>query len=340
MNTAFQAFMTGLIDYAGLFPPAELDLDTALRNYARYRTIPDRWMLGRFIIPAGRLVELAPYREELFTAGWEATGEPFRFSVLVGGGATAEETLAELPAEVETMRAFLDLHGDTVRIEALEAKLPQELARSGEAKRTRDFLAAWPPLMANGGLSDLELFTEIAGMDVWPRCVGSSIACIEGIHRAATPSASGAAGPTPITRWGVKLRCGGVTSDAFPPPERVALVIAECNKRSVPLKCTAGLHHPVRFYAKDMGAWNHGFFNVFGAGLIAHTNGLAHKEIEECLLESKPRNFHFEGDTFAWRDEKVDAGTIARARQQFMTSFGSCSFSEPREDLRSLGLLG
>lgn len=339
MNDALHAFMTGLIDYAGLFPPAELDLDTSLRNYARYRTIPDRWMLGRFIIPALRLGELAPYREELFFAGGEASREPFRFSVLVGGGATANEVLENLPAEVEAMRAFLEHHGEAVRIEALEAKIPQEIARSGEAKRTREFLAAWPPLLANGGLSNLELFTEIAGADVWPRCVGSSIACIEGIHRAATPTPDEAANTGTIVRWGVKLRCGGVTPDAFPPAVRVALVIAECNKRGVPLKCTAGLHHPVRFYAKDVNAWNHGFFNVFGAGLLAHANGLTHKKIEECLLEEDSRNFHIEGDSFAWRNEQVETSTIERARQQFMTSFGSCSFSEPREYLRGLGLL-
>ena len=37
MSLAFRAFMSELIDYAGLFPPARLDLDTAIRNFARYR---------------------------------------------------------------------------------------------------------------------------------------------------------------------------------------------------------------------------------------------------------------------------------------------------------------
>ena len=82
MTEALRAFMTELIDYAGLFPPARLDLDPALRNYARYRNEADAWMLGRFIVPAARLQELAAYHDELFAAA----DTPFSFAVLAGGG--------------------------------------------------------------------------------------------------------------------------------------------------------------------------------------------------------------------------------------------------------------
>ena len=57
-SDAFRAFMEGLIDYAGLFPPARLDLDVAMKDYLRYQEERSSWMLGRFIIPAARLAEL------------------------------------------------------------------------------------------------------------------------------------------------------------------------------------------------------------------------------------------------------------------------------------------
>src|SRR5262249_46461670 len=59
----------------GLFPPAALPLDQAIRHYARYRREPDAWLLGRFVIQATRLAELAPYQDELFR-----DGSPFVFS--------------------------------------------------------------------------------------------------------------------------------------------------------------------------------------------------------------------------------------------------------------------
>ncbi len=37
MSTAVRALMTGLIDYAGLFPPAGLSMREAVGNFAGYR---------------------------------------------------------------------------------------------------------------------------------------------------------------------------------------------------------------------------------------------------------------------------------------------------------------
>jgi len=51
--------LRGLIDYAGLFPPASLALPDAVRNYQKYRDGPNAWMLARFVIPAA-LVGQAP----------------------------------------------------------------------------------------------------------------------------------------------------------------------------------------------------------------------------------------------------------------------------------------
>ena len=55
--TALRALVAGAVDYAGLFPPASLDMMTAVRNYAAYRASDDAWMLGRFVIPVARLDE-------------------------------------------------------------------------------------------------------------------------------------------------------------------------------------------------------------------------------------------------------------------------------------------
>ena len=58
MTEALRTLLSGLIDYAGLFPPAGLDMGDAARNYAAYRAGPHAWALGRFIVPAARLGEV------------------------------------------------------------------------------------------------------------------------------------------------------------------------------------------------------------------------------------------------------------------------------------------
>jgi hypothetical protein len=55
--TALTSLLDGLVDYAGLFPPAALPMDEAVRNYGAYRDGDSRAMLARFVLPVARLGE-------------------------------------------------------------------------------------------------------------------------------------------------------------------------------------------------------------------------------------------------------------------------------------------
>jgi hypothetical protein len=67
---ALRSLLTGLIDYAGLFPPAGLPMDAAVRNYDSYVGGEHAWMLGRFIVPAARLAE---YDDAICNSGVDAS---------------------------------------------------------------------------------------------------------------------------------------------------------------------------------------------------------------------------------------------------------------------------
>ncbi|MGO9258373.1 MAG: hypothetical protein ACLQU1_18965 [Bryobacteraceae bacterium] len=56
--TPVRALLDRLIDYAGLFPPAALEMSAAVRQYAACRRGPHAWALGRFIVPLARLPEM------------------------------------------------------------------------------------------------------------------------------------------------------------------------------------------------------------------------------------------------------------------------------------------
>src|SRR5580765_1861121 len=90
--SAIQTLLTKSIDYAGLFPPAELDMATALENYVRYLTGPSSLDLGRFIVPVSRLAEFEgtlqriPHRQ----VDW-----PWRFAALLGNNVEADVQLLE-----------------------------------------------------------------------------------------------------------------------------------------------------------------------------------------------------------------------------------------------------
>jgi hypothetical protein len=56
---AMRALLSAMVDYAGLFPPAKLSLRQAMANYAQYQMAPERWLLGRFVLPANQIHEFA-----------------------------------------------------------------------------------------------------------------------------------------------------------------------------------------------------------------------------------------------------------------------------------------
>lgn len=329
MEPSFRAFMAGLIDYAGLFPPASLPLDEAVRSFAAYRRGPDGWMLPRFICPAGRLRELGPYRMLLEREG------PFTFSVLAGAGEDPEAFGARFDSELASVRAFLKEHGANARVEAIEAKLPPRLVEAADAAALRE-LVAGAARSVDAKLSvAAAIFVEPVLPPEWRRAIAAVASVLRVVGRSRRERAP--ADQVPIV--GLKLRCGGAEPRAFPTSEQVAAVIGLCRDEGVPFKATAGLHHPVRRIDPSAGAMSHGFLNVFGAAILAHARGLGETELRQVIEDEEPAHFIFAGDRFAWHDYPAKTEEITRIRAAAVISFGSCSFDEPRDDLRRLGLL-
>jgi hypothetical protein len=98
-----RALLSGVVDYAGLFPPAALVMAEAVAEYARAQGGHDAWMLGRFVLPAARLPEFAEARAA-------APGGPdWRLSAIVRDGAEADQAaIAGFNADSIRHRARVD----------------------------------------------------------------------------------------------------------------------------------------------------------------------------------------------------------------------------------------
>jgi hypothetical protein len=141
-----------------------------------------------------------------------------------------------------------------------------------------------------------------------------------------------------------KMRTGGATPESIPSAEHVARFIRACYAANVAFKATAGLHHPLRSehgltYQPDAPrAVMHGFLNVFLAAAF-HYNGLTARDTVELLNQSTLDGVVMDDEKIAWRDYVVTRNEVSTVRRRFATAFGSCSFTEPVEDLVALELL-
>lgn len=300
---ALRALLTRSIDYAGLFPPANLELEPALRNYAEYIRGPDAWMLGPFILPVAQFHAaargLAQFDQE----------HPLRVSALGPRTENIDAFALSLAAAMEAIDSFRTACGDAVVVEQFEMPFPgtgdADLLRAVRSRIDGRLATFWEAPAKNAE----HVIGLIAGSNNNPAHL----------------------------KLGFKLRTGGVKAEAFPSSADVAAVLVAAGQH-VPVKFTAGLHHPVRFFHESVQTKMHGFLNVLGAGVLALEHQWNEANIVRMLDDEDPSSFSFTDDSFAWRDAQISTEKIA-TRRKLVTSLGSCSFDEPREDLRALKLL-
>ena len=303
---ALPALLGDAIDYAGLFPPAQLDMAGAVAEYASYLTSPDRWALGRFVVPAARLPELAAEGESLAAgsrASFGGSGTGWALSVLLG---------TEVTGDVERVRAFAASQAArpakwTARVDALEARASSPDAIDAIAKAVGDSFTTFVEIPIGTDPEQLVRAIAAAGLRA-------------------------------------KVRTGGTTTEAFPTTDQLVRFLASCVAAGVSFKATAGLHHPLRgeyrlTYAEGSPRGTmFGFLNVFLASAMLAA-GESRETATQLLDEREPGAVRFDEGGVTWRGHRLTREQLAHARATAITSFGSCSFREPIDDLDSLGMV-
>jgi hypothetical protein len=234
--------------------------------------------------------------------------------------------MAPMPSRVETA-LFARLIDHAPLFPPAQLPLPEALEEHRLAREgphgwiVRRFVA---PASALASLDGEPLALSVV-LDAPTQLADPRIEAVEVPPNAASPSSygevyvEGATPPLASSTARVKVRCG----PRVPSVEELADVIRSCREHTVPFKATAGLHHAIRQDGQ------HGFLNLLAAAVFG--------DEEAALAEDDPAAFRV-GDAFRWRDRSASIEDVERGRRLFV-AFGSCSFSEPVDDLIALGYL-
>jgi hypothetical protein len=303
--TTGRALLSGLIDYAGLFPPASLDMPEAIAEFREARTGPNGWIVHRFLCPAGRLEELAGH-----VASSMVSGEQFWSVGLIVDG--------PLGPSIASGQAFEAEMAPGASLSAIEVKLAPIVSAMGDVTGVTavEAIADAAATLGEATLSYIEV-----GIDDDPAADIAAIAEVAATGR----------------RVAGKVRCGGVTASAVPSSQALARVLLAAAGHSLAMKATAGLHHPVRRYDGGLGTEMHGFLNLAVAQHLAAT-GAGQADVVAALEETDATAFRFGTATLTWRDHRIGARAIQEQRAGGLHGFGSCSFEEPIEDLLVIGV--
>jgi hypothetical protein len=297
---AIVALMRDLIDYAGLFPPAAHHMAEAVERYARYRLSPHAMALGRFVVPAARLVE---WEQTVAALPQAARGRnPWRLSALI-----SPPFRNQMAAVVSFNERGANGHDYQAHVDSIEVKVttPDEVSQvAAQAPGTVRVFFECP---VTDGLDSLLGAIRAAG--------GAAKIRTGGI----VPDAIAA--PTAIARFIAACASQDV---AF--------------KATAGLYHPIRAARPLTHEPNAPRAMMNGFLNVFAGAVLARSHRLDASQLMPVLEEAVPEAFAFSESGLSWRGHAATTDQIVAARR-FALSFGSCSFEEPIQDLISLGHL-
>ncbi|HEY8459154.1 MAG TPA: hypothetical protein VIM99_02170 [Blastocatellia bacterium] len=301
MNNSLRDLLSALIDYAGLFPPAALDMATATRKYAEYREGEYRWALGRFVVPVARLDEFEKATEGITPKGGSAADNVWRLTTLGG---------ADLSSDLNRIAEFNQKHADAAVIDAIEINASQPADIERAMKLMPANLAPYFEIpIKDDPIKLAELIKSIAETEARAKVRTG------GVTADAFPSSSN------LARF-IKI----CAEEDIPFKATAGL--------HHPLRSINRLT-----YAPDSAStMMHGFLNVFLAAAFAQ-NGMDVDQLVRLLEEKSPEAFQIDAGCVIWRGEMLVRGQLRNSRNLLAISFGSCSFEEPIEDLKKIGWL-
>jgi hypothetical protein len=297
---ARRLLIAGLVDYAGLFPPAALSMADAVARYDEYRRGMHAWALGKFVVPVARLAEFESAAQPLLGGG-----EAWPLALIAG---------ADFGADIRAIGEFVRRVAPKAVVGAIEVK--------GSTRDAIGMIATNAALLRAHVPDAFDLYVEVpiaSDPSVLLEAIASHGLCAKvrtgGVEAGAFPTAD------QLTRFLGACSAHGVTFKA-------TAGLHHAMRGTYPLTYDSASERGTMF----------GFLNVFLAAVFT-SDGLGPADTRALLEECDASSFAFSSSGVAWRGRAVTAASIRSARARTATSFGSCSFAEPVADLSSLGLL-
>lgn len=192
-----RSVLAGLIDYAGLFPPAGLGMGETVLNYARFQKGPDAWALARLVLPVARLQEFEAALAAL--PGEAREGARFPLTALLGNDPVADMaavcTFNERQRDAGTRVFSLEGRANTPeQVTRLRAQVPAEYELYLELPLEGDLTTLVGQLEAvqvagkirTGGLTPGDVPSPEAVLAFLTACAAEGVPCkaTAGLHHA------------------------------------------------------------------------------------------------------------------------------------------------------------
>lgn len=329
MVKSLEQLLDAAIDYSGMFPPNELDLREALREYVGFANSDKAQLLSRFVIPFEKIPELAKFADKKHMLKGP-------LNLCIAGPDI--QTLTQFKNVILTMeQQILDAHSGypgELRTNILELKFPSKSVINLNAEELVKALEAVVLRTAESRLLPHRVFFEIPeqalNIDTTKKIIRVIAAHNKSVLKRKVDN---------YLFSGLKINCGFADTGMEISDEYLAEAILFARDANVAVKFSGDINTAYPVFDKQTGKKIHGFINILAASMLAYTQDLNLEETVEVLEDRNPDNFVFKDGFFMWRELAAPVMEIKMLRMLSITSFNSTDPKLAVKELREGGLI-
>ena len=310
MSKALHELLSESIDYAGLSGIAPLPMREALLEFVTHHQSGIKKLVSHFVMPHHQLKELAKFSDRR-----DRIDGPLNLCIV---GPEVENLQQFKSVVLNIEKDILAVHsgfpGES-RTNILELMLPRTSVENLNPEELVKALEAVVITSANSRLLPHRVFFEIP-KDTFDVLLAKKIIKVIALHNKSILKRK-------IDNYlfsGFKLNCGNVEIGNMPSSEYLAEILLYARDANVAVKFGGDVAVTLPKFDYNTNLNQHGFLNIFMAGILAYTQDLNVEEAIEVLDEKNPDNFLLRDGYVAWRELAAPTMEIKMLRMLSITS--------------------
>jgi hypothetical protein len=329
MINSTEQLLSECFDYAGIFPPAQISLDEALKNYVRLKRSSDKWIFSRFVIPHHLVPKLAHFADR-------RDGNEGPLSLCIAGPEV--KTLHDFKNTILNIeKDILSVHSDfpgEARTNILELMLPQTSVENLNPEEMVKALEAVVSTSANSRLLPHRVYFEIS-RDNFDIDTAKKVIKVIAVHNKSILKRK-------IDNYlfsGFKINCGDAEKGLVPDARYLAEIMLYARDANVAVKFGGNVRHAYPKYDYELDTQEHGVLNLLLAGILAYTQDLNTEETIQVLEEKNAANFIFKEKYMAWRELAAPITELKMLRMLSINTFNIKRTDDVLQSLKSQSIL-
>ncbi|HCD52128.1 MAG TPA: hypothetical protein DEQ34_06765 [Balneolaceae bacterium] len=314
---------SNILDYAGTFPPEQLELKEVFQRYSKAKRSKYGWIMSRIVVPAHWMdiaTTLSLYTQEL--------PKPIELTLLLPKTDTFDNFRTRISALERQLLITHKDHGGELKTDLLEAVLPPDVVKNPSSDLLEKCMHFLVERMAVNRVFPNHIFIE------FPKSTYDLELLKPFLKRIARQNLLiRKKGLKHFEEFGYKIRIVPEEGFRLPTSRELASLLIFCRELHLEVKFAYSGCKAITTKDENGVIDHFGFLNLYAAGLLSYGYDCTLAEMEEILTETNPGAFIFSDKMLKYKHMMIPVGELKMLRSVAFHSFNSSTLIQTLEEI-------